>query len=117
MKTWNPTRLQTTIAKLKLPEYIDDVIIQAAHRLQKKLLKYYEAVQPVCKRGLIYIDFDKCTLDVLASINFAARKPPDASAAFEEKSIKAAMEVLNDLALVISSYMTTMIVCGKTGQT
>jgi len=64
----------------------------------------------------IHVDFDRCTVDILVSISFAARKPPDASAAFDEKGYSQAQEVLKDLSVVVGAYRTPMIVEGHTGQ-
>lgn len=55
-------------------------------------------------------------MDILVSIAFAARKPPDTSAAFEEKGYHQAQDVLQDLSVVVGAYRTPMIVEGHTGQ-
>lgn len=72
---------------------------------------------PVIPRGFVTIDFDKCSVDINGSIKFASRQPPDTSAEIEAGGLKEADEIIGDLATVLSSFGTKMVVEGHTGNT
>lgn len=118
LRTWNPEPLKHLLQEIDAsdPQYFKDATRTACWARQRRLEDKYKVVQPLLKKGNIHVDFDKCTVDILVSIAFAARKPPDTSAEFEQKGYAQAMDVLQDLSVVISAYRTPMIVEGHTGQ-
>lgn len=81
------------------------------HRLEEKVRK----VTPVIRRGSVSINFDRNEIAIEKTIPFASRKPPDASAEFED--LRVADEILTDLAIVLRTFDQKMIVEGHTGST
>ena len=83
-------------------------------RLESLQRKYEEALVPIRKKT-IEIDFDKNRIEIKKPIAFTKRRPPDSSAAFDEKKVDEAEDTIADLAAVISNYMERMVVEGHTG--
>lgn len=97
----------------ELPKHV----LSAAERYLQKLEEKVILVQPVIKRGNVSIDFDACSVVISKTIQFASRKPPDASAELQPDSLKESDEIITDLATVLSAFQTKMIVEGHTGST
>jgi len=94
----------------KLPDSYMAVVYDKLKHLELNCRR----VSPVIAKGLISIDFDNCSVEIKADIKFEARKPPDTTAAFEDRA--AAVEIIADLATVINAFETPMIIEGHTGQ-
>lgn len=118
LKVWNPKPLHDLLTSIdhSSPQYFTEETRKSCWARQRDMEEKHRIVYPLLKHGNIAVDFDQCTVDILVSIAFAARKPPDASAAFEEKGYAQAQEVLKDLSVVVRAYRTVMIVEGHTGQ-
>jgi len=97
----------------RLPKHVISVCLLLLERLKGKR----QDCSAAYKRGTVSVDERLKSVSILQPIDFASRKPPDASAELEESKAAGAITVIKDVAIVLKAYLEKMIVEGHTGAT
>lgn len=90
-------------------------MVRACEGRLRRLQAKVRAVEPICRKGNIKVDYDNCAVLIQKTIPFCNRKPPDTSAEIQPDALADTNEVLTDLAVVLRAFMEPMVIEGHTG--